>query len=214
MFYYSKILLLVLFFVLSNIAYSDSLNSGVVNTNNNARGDFGWGGSGGSNLEMYSKNDATGRQGELRFVYGGSTTKGNVMFTHYNGSGWSAKMILDKDGKLGINTGSSVPCSDCFLAVKGKIQAEEVVVSTTWADHVFQDNYKLMALKDVETYIDNNGHLPGVPSASDVVKGGVNLGDMTKTLLEKVEELTLHMIDLKKENEVLKEKIASVIIQK
>ena len=140
---------------------------------------------------------------------------------YFWGTAWATRLFLDKDGAVGINTGEGMPCSDCSLAVNGntivngKIQLAEMrVTSTAWADYVFKDNYKLMTLKDVESYIDDNGHLPGVPSASDVAKEGVNIGDMTKTLLEKVEELTLHMIELKKENEILKEKMAAVTIQK
>ena len=179
------------------------------------RADFGYGADGG-NLEMYSTDEA-GRAGELRFVYGGSKDGvGSIRYIHHSTSeGYKPVLYLDSNGVVVINNGVTVPCADCKLAVNGKIQAKEIqVLNTGWADYVFKEDYKLMALKDVETFIDTNGHLPGVPSASDVAKDGVDIGGMTKTLLEKVEELTLHMIKLQKENLVLKEKMATLTVQK
>lgn len=67
-----------------------------------------------------------------------------------------------------------------------------------WADYVFDENYDLMELSKVEEYISKNGHLPGVPSAEEVYKNGIELAEMNKILLEKIEELTLHVIELEK----------------
>lgn len=96
------------------------------------------------------------------------------------------------------------------LSVAGKIRAEEVVVETGWADYVFEDEYELLPLSEVEAFIEKNGHLPAVPSATEVQENGLSLGEMDATLLRKIEELTLYMIELKKENEALKAKICEI----
>lgn len=98
-------------------------------------------------------------------------------------------------------------CDDFLLYVKKGIRTEKVKVelaSGIWADYVFEDDYELMSLDKVEEFINTNGHLPNVPSAAEVEKNGINLGEMDALLLEKIEELTLHMISLKKENEEMK----------
>jgi hypothetical protein len=113
------------------------------------------------------------------------------------------KMTITPGGSIGINT---PPVDDYTLAVKGKVLAEEmdVMLANEWPDYVFHTNYNLPDLKDVETYIQENSHLPGVPSSDEVQKKGVNVGEMNAILLQKVEELTLYVISLKKEVEQLK----------
>jgi hypothetical protein len=73
-----------------------------------------------------------------------------------------------------------------------------------WSDRVFENNYKLLKISEVEKFIQQNGHLPNVPSASEVVKEGVGMDVMISKLLEKVEELTLYTIQQQKEIEALK----------
>jgi len=92
------------------------------------------------------------------------------------------------------------------LAVNGKAIAEEVQVMTrtTWPDYVFTEDYELMPLTELEEEIETLGHLPGVPSASEVEENGHALGKMDAILLEKVEELTLHLIELNKEVSTLR----------
>jgi hypothetical protein len=91
------------------------------------------------------------------------------------------------------------------LIVNSGIAATEVnVTSSPWADYVFDKDYKLMSLKETEEYIRNNHHLPEIPTTQEVKENGVNLGEMQAKILKKVEELTLHIIELKKENEELK----------
>ena len=88
------------------------------------------------------------------------------------------------------------------LYVKDGIRTERVRVDLAdengWADYVFEEDYKLMSLSEVEAYIAENGHLPNVPSAEKVTEEGIDLAEMNKILLEKVEELTLHVIALEK----------------
>ena len=88
----------------------------------------------------------------------------------------------------------------------------KVAVKSTdeWSDKVFASDYKLWSLPDLERYIHKNHHLPGVPSAGEVVEKGINLGQMDAQLLEKVEELTLYVIALKKENEAIRKQVAKL----
>jgi hypothetical protein len=89
------------------------------------------------------------------------------------------------------------------------VKCKQVEVTLTgWSDFVFEKDYNLMPLADVDKYIKENNHLPGVPSANEVISNGNNLGEMDAILLKKIEELTLYVIELKKENEELKAKIA------
>ena len=104
-----------------------------------------------------------------------------------------------------IGTNSYNDNGDLYkLTVNGKVRAHAVKVYTTWADYVFGDNYILPPLSEVENYIKQNGHLKDIPSAEEVEKNGIELGEMNKLLLQKIEELTLYTIELKKEIEVLK----------
>ena len=108
---------------------------------------------------------------------------------------------------IGLSNTEPVP-ADYQLAVVGKAIAQEMVVKlkANWPDYVFADNYKLPPLLEVERYIREKKHLPGVPSAETVAEQGLSLGEMNAVLLKKVEELTLYVIDLKKEVEALKAK--------
>ena len=92
------------------------------------------------------------------------------------------------------------------VRVNGKLFAKEVEVAlNVWSDFVFYDGYNLRTLNELESFIRKNKHLPDVPSEEEVIKDGVNLGEMDAILLQKIEELTLYVIELKKENEELKE---------
>jgi hypothetical protein len=95
------------------------------------------------------------------------------------------------------------------LYVETGILTEKVKVaiktSANWADYVFEDNYALQPLSQVEQYIRENKHLPGIPAANEIVEHGLDLGSMDAKLLEKIEELTLHLIRLEKEVELLKQ---------
>lgn len=129
-------------------------------------------------------------------------------------SGWtddgSVVRLADSTDKAGIGT-TSIP-SGYKLAVDGKIIAEEFKVqdSGSWPDHVFQADYNLMPLPDVERYIAEHQHLPDVPSAEEVAADGLSLGETRALLLQKIEELTLYVIDLKKGNEALKTRVADL----
>lgn len=113
-------------------------------------------------------------------------------------------MRIGPSGNVGIGTTNP----DFKLTVNGKIKAEEVqVVVDVPADYVFDESYDLKPLEEVEQFIKENKHLPGVPNADALKANGWQVGEMNNKLLEKVEELTLYLIELKKENEALKARL-------
>ena len=115
----------------------------------------------------------------------------------------SAFTVL-QNGNIGI--GTTAP--DAKLAVKGTIHAQEVKVdlNVPGPDYVFEENYNLPSLTEIENYIKQNKHLPEVPSAKEMETNGINLSEMNMLLLKKAEELTLHLINQQKEIELLKNK--------
>ncbi len=96
------------------------------------------------------------------------------------------------------------------VGVKGKVYCEGLRIkmagTNCWADYVFDKNYRLLPLSDVKQYIQNNKHLPGIPSAEEVKKEGLEVEDMLKLQMQKIEELTLYVIQLQEEMAKLKEK--------
>lgn len=114
------------------------------------------------------------------------------------------------DANIGIGTSSFSDGTDTYrLSVNGAVRAHRVKVYTTWADFVFEDNYKLPTLQEVENHIKQNGHLKDIPSAKQVEQDGIELGEMNKLLLQKVEELTLYLIEMDKEIKDLKQELKS-----
>ncbi|SMD08319.1 hypothetical protein [Pedobacter africanus] len=82
------------------------------------------------------------------------------------------------------------------LAVNGKVRAHEIKVETAnWPDYVFEQDYRLLTLQEIEKHIKDKGHLPGIPSAAEAKTNGIDLGEMNAKLLQKIEELTLHLIE-------------------
>ena len=131
-----------------------------------------------------------------------------ILFKNYSGAGdydfqtniagqglATAVFIEGFNGNVGI--GNTNP--DSKLSVNGKIHAKEVKVDLIgWSDFVFEKEYHLPTLKEVESHIKENGHLKDVPSAKEVAKNGIFLGEMNAKLLQKIEELTLYTIDQEK----------------
>ncbi|WCT13639.1 tail fiber protein [Mucilaginibacter jinjuensis] len=109
------------------------------------------------------------------------------------------KSYIDQTGGAYFagNVGIGTIQPDAKLAVKGTIHATEVLVDTNvpQPDYVFDKDYDLTSLKDVKNYIDQNHHLPELPSAAQVAKDGINIGEMNAKLLKKIEELTLYLIE-------------------
>jgi hypothetical protein len=116
----------------------------------------------------------------------------------------SPLLITDAAGNMGIGTSNP---NGFKLAVNGNVHAKQVNVDlTNWADYVFDKAYHLPSLTEIKTYIDQNHHLPEIPSAEQIEKDGLNLGEINKVLVKKVEELTLYLIERdKKEKTAFKE---------
>jgi hypothetical protein len=102
------------------------------------------------------------------------------------------------DGNVGIGTQNPTH----LLTVNGTVKAEELILNPVGADFVFNDDYKLRSLNEVEAYIKKNKHLPEIPSAEEMVKDGIGTGKFQSKLLQKVEELTLYMIKMKKNQDI------------
>lgn len=114
-------------------------------------------------------------------------------------------LIITPDGNVGI--GKESP--ENALEVNGRIHAKSVKVDLEgWADFVFEPDYNLPSLKQIEAYIAQNGHLEGIPSEADALSNGIDLGQMNTLLLQKVEELTLHLIDKDKKINELEARLA------
>lgn len=139
-----------------------------------------------SQLRMYTAVNTTNHQLKIQL-----NTMGNCFFNN--------------DGNVGIGTDAP----DHLLTVKGTIHAREVLVDLngSLADFVFHPSYKLMPLNQVEQYVKTNNHLPEIPSAADVKENGLNMGEMQNKLLQKIEELTLYMIEQQKQIDELKTKL-------
>lgn len=135
----------------------------------------------------------------LRLSSGSANPNQNVKFT------------VENDGSVGIGTTNP----DQKLTVKGKIHSEEVIVdlNVPGPDYVFEEDYDLTSLKDLEAYIKANKHLPEIPSAKEMEVNGIILGEMNMLLLKKIEELTLHAIEQEKAKNKQQE-IINLLIQR
>lgn len=164
-------------------------------------------------LGLEDRNDF----GRYRFIAetGGKTqmiilnkSQQEVMKLYEDGNDQVTLTLPKADSFIGIGTTSFTDGTDIYrLSVKGAIRADRVKVYTTWADFVFEKSYKLPTLKEVENHIKENGHLKDIPSAKEVESKGIELGEMNKLLLQKVEELTLYIIEMNKEIQQLKTQI-------
>jgi hypothetical protein len=128
----------------------------------------------------------------------------NARFSFYAGDN-AELMTIKGNGNVGIGTTSP----NQKLTVNGTIYGKEVKVdlNVPGPDYVFEKNYKLLSLEEIKSYIDQHKHLPEVPSAKQMEQNGINLSEMNIILLKKVEELTLYVIDLKKENQEIKKQL-------
>jgi hypothetical protein len=126
-------------------------------------------------------------------------------------SGGNVMLIPNESGQVGIGITSpaNLPSSNYLFAVDGSIIVEEVRVelSGNWPDYVFKDDYKLLSLETLEGNIKTLGHLPGMPSAAVVEDEGFDLGGTQRIMLEKIEELTLYLIDMNKEMSSMQQEI-------
>lgn len=124
--------------------------------------------------------------------------------TSQNETWASVKLIVKNNGNIGI--GTETP--DAKLAVNGDIHSKEVRIDlNNWPDYVFNQDYKLPTIKQAELHIKEKGHLINMPSAEKVEAKGLELGEITRLQQEKIEELTLYIIELNKRLEILEKQI-------
>lgn len=135
---------------------------------------------------------------------------GIKFFTH-----GTYRMSIDYNGKVGIGTETPTQRLDVNGNVRGvnfyangTVFANEVKVEVTkWSDFVFDKDYKLLSLEEVKAHIEEYKHLPDIPSEKEVIEEGINVSEMQAKLLQKIEELTLYVIELKEENKQIKLKL-------
>ncbi|HTK18823.1 MAG TPA: hypothetical protein VL442_04900 [Mucilaginibacter sp.] len=125
---------------------------------------------------------------------------GYIAFNTYSGNPSSVleRMRISSSGNILIGQASQAN-PDYKLDVYGKARANEIVVNTSGADFVFDKKYSLPKLSDVKAYIDKNKHLPEIPSAKEMQTNGMSVGEIDTKLLQKVEELTLYLIEKDKQ---------------
>ncbi|HRZ96614.1 MAG TPA: tail fiber protein [Paludibacter sp.] len=146
------------------------------------------------------------QNGVAKALIGSKPNDSRLYFTNDNNGGGlgdaNHSITLDINGKVGI--GTTTP--DSLLTVKGGIHARSVIIDMDGAlvpDFVFDPTYNLMPLTQVEQFVKTNRHLPLIPSATEVQEKGMNMGEMQNKLLQKIEELTLYVIEQQKRIEQL-----------
>lgn len=108
------------------------------------------------------------------------------------------RMYINQTGQISV--GTATPATGYMLSVNGKAMVEELKVqlSGNWPDYVFNNKYKLKNFDELREYIDKNNHLPNIPAASEIEKSGLEVGEMQRLMMEKIEELTLYVLQLEK----------------
>lgn len=156
---------------------------------------------------VYKDNTSPKFEVDTRRAYaGGARSKASILDP-------TLDFAVHRSAVIGLVNINEMPRpNDYMLLVGGKILAEEVRIKLMkdWADHVFQPDYRLASLAEVDTFIQHHGHLPGIPSVSEVEQAGVGLGEMQAKLLLKIEELTLHMIEQHKTIAKLQKKLGQL----
>jgi hypothetical protein len=150
-------------------------------------------------LRAWTSDNSGGKAHELAFA-----NDGNIMFrSGYSPTwqNWRKLIIADENGNVGMGTNDP---KGYKLAVAGNMIAESIKVQLQgfWPDYVFSKDYQLPSLQQTEQHIKDKGHLPGIPSVAEVKANGIDLGDMNAKLLQKIEELTLHLIKQEKTNDL------------
>jgi hypothetical protein len=161
-----------------------------------------------SNVRARFSNTGTG--GQIFSLVGGNPGISNSGFAIYDETNAASRFYIGSTGNVGI--GTTVPGS-YKLAVEGTIGARKMKITQQgipWADYVFHDDYQLRSLESLDKYIQQYKHLPEVPTTKEVNENGLDVADTQALLLKKIEELTLYMIELKKENSNIKKELEMV----
>jgi hypothetical protein len=125
-----------------------------------------------------------------------STSSSSAAFIEAEYGSGSIRFQVNANGHTGIGKAASTTNA---LEVCGTIRATEVIVETGWCDFVFEDDYRLAPLSEVESFIKSNKHLPGIPPAVEVESQGVKVAEMSRNFILKIEELTLYTIEQEKQ---------------
>ena len=174
-----------------------------------------------ASIELKGVEDVDGSdtRGQITYVSAGPNDHVGHDFLWWNGTAWNHYMRIYNNGAVTIgdpdlahpNIGSSTNPNGYRLYVQYGILTEQVRValngSLEWTDYVFKKDYDLMPLNKVEAYVKKNSHLPDVPSAEDVKKEGIDVATMDAKLLQKIEELTLYVIQQEKRIDELQKKV-------
>ncbi|HMM03222.1 MULTISPECIES: hypothetical protein [unclassified Dysgonomonas] len=129
---------------------------------------------------------------------------GNIKWDSNNT--WKDWFVVTEFG-VGIKTSNP----SCALDVNGTIRSKEVKIEASgWSDFVFDKNYDLPKLSDVEKHINEKQHLPGIPSEKEILENGISVGEMQAKLLQKIEELTLYVIEQDKKIKILQKENISI----
>ncbi len=153
-----------------------------------------------NDTKLYIRNDFNQKVGIVSEVNHSEDFKFGIL-SAVNRINTKAFSVMLKNGSGGFD--------DTFVVFgDGKVRATEVRVKTPiFPDYVFNSDYKLQDLKELELFIKENKHLPKIPTANDIIENGLQLGNMQVLQMEKIEELTLYIIELKKELDFLKNEI-------
>jgi len=186
---------------LSNTAIGAYAGSGTGSSDNNTTIGYRAGANSyGSNNVFLGTSAGENAYGDSKLFIDNSSTSTPLIWGDFDADQLLLNGIVGVGGVTYFpTTAGGVPLDNYKLFVKGGLLAEEVRVSTTWADYVFADNYALPSLTEVECFITENGHLPNVPSAKQVEAEGISVGEMAKIQQEKIEELTLYIIQQDKQ---------------
>lgn len=163
------------------------------------------GGISGTAMVGFNGRALIGYNGNNRTLYLRANSGKSIVFAT---DGDNERMKITTEGKVGIGTSSP---GNYKLAVEGHIGAREVNVTLdNWSDFVFDDSYRLISLQNLEDFISINKRLPDIPSEEQVKNQGINLGEMNSKLLQKIEELTLYIIQQDKKLETLQKKLETL----
>jgi hypothetical protein len=191
--------------VQGNGFFNGDLTVGPLDNNAGPKNKLDFGGNSNSDPQWIARYNVSGDVSELRVNIsddGGPTDRFVVGWTSFSSGVYTSVMNVGANGAVGIGT---IKTNDANykLFVETGIRTVKVKVdnSSNWPDYVFHANYQLRPLSEVAQYVQQHHHLPDVPSAEEVKKEGIDLGDNQAILLKKIEELTLYVIDQNKRQE-------------
>ena len=169
-----------------------------------------------SGIKIYSSYAANVPSQNILYIQKKSNNEDGYMIKASGSKGYKPIDIISSFVTINseLKVEGKITCKDELNVAKlntEEIRTNDITVDmNNAADYVFDPTYNLQDLSEVESYVKENKHLPGIPSAAEMAENGMSVAQMSNLLLEKIEELTLHMIELQKENNALKSRIESL----